>query len=110
MTKRLHTKGFDIFGPKRGPLPEPESSSASSANKEPAFNPLASWTNPTCTKCHDTGIADTGYHGPPGDDRGSMPCPACHKDAFDTFFLGGDHVYGISIEEAFDLIRQVEGT
>ena len=64
---------------------------------------------PSCSKCKDSKIISTGYHGPPGDDRGHLPCSACQGEAFHACLLRGDFMYGVSITDAFNAIREVKG-
>jgi hypothetical protein len=54
-------------------------------------------------------LIQTGYHGPPGDDRGSMPCPTCQNEAFGACLRKGGFIYGVSLSEAFDAIQQANG-
>jgi hypothetical protein len=62
-----------------------------------------------CEHCNGTGIVSTGYHGPPGDDRGHLPCPHCQRRAYDNCFSRGNFIYGVSISEAFDAVREANG-
>src|ERR1022692_3232395 len=62
-----------------------------------------------CSKCKDSKIISTGYHGPPGDDRGHLPCPVCQEEAFHACLLRGDFMYGVSISDSFNAIREVKG-
>jgi hypothetical protein len=51
-------------------------------------------------------VTGCGYHGPPGDDRGSIPCPNCQREAFDQFFLtGGDWLHGTTFSAAYALVK-----
>jgi hypothetical protein len=84
---------FDaIFGRGRG-------SSTNSAKKEEAGEK----TTP-CSQCRG-GVVGSGYHGPPGDDRGYLPCPHCQHEAFERFILAhGDLLHGASFKAVFDLL------
>jgi len=92
--KRLNDKGFDIFG-KRGSLPQPKP-------------PEDKLTGP-CPRCQDSTIVSTGYHGPPGDERGHSPCSLCQKEAYSLFVSQADFIYGVSIAEALNLVAQAKG-
>jgi hypothetical protein len=84
-----HGESFDaVFGPTRGRKTE-----------------AAPEDTPPCSECHE-GLASSGYHGPPGDDRGSIPCPRCQAQAFEKFVLsGGDCMRGTTIDKVLALLH-----
>jgi hypothetical protein len=68
------------------------SSAADRAEREPA----------DCGNCDATRIVRTGYHGPPGDNRGYIPCPSCCREAFSRFLReNGDMMRGGTFADVY---------
>ena len=91
--RKQHLSGFgefdEVLGPLRGPLHIPKDS-------VPEQGP--------CSQCQDSGIIRTNYHGPPGDDRGYLPCFSCQQNVSWAHF---DSMRGGTYMEVLNYIKLV---